>query len=125
MPSFSGMNQNQPCSNHVMMMLPPSSPWSRRALRKWPKIAALAWSGFLRLFLSRLPRNVSRPVASTTKRGRKASSLPAASVAVTVGPEAVVAEVHFAHAHLLTRIGAALRGVAEEDLVRTRSGRTW
>ena len=55
------------------------------ALRKWLKSAALLCSGFLRLTFMRLPTSGSRPVASTTKRGRHSRIFPAPSVATTRG----------------------------------------
>ena len=70
-PSLSGMNQNQPCSNQTMVMLPSALPSLRRALRKWPKIAALACFLFFLLMPKRSERNVSRPEASTRNRVRQ------------------------------------------------------
>ena len=91
-PSASGMNQNQPCSNQQMLMLPSFLPSSRFALRKWPNSAELLWAGFLSLMRSLFASSVSRPEASSTKRARHsradfAPSLPVSS-ACTVAPSA-------------------------------------
>ena len=48
------MNQNQPCSNQQMLMLPSRRPSSRRALRKWPKSAVLLCFAFFCLDLNLL-----------------------------------------------------------------------
>jgi hypothetical protein len=82
------MNQNQPCGNQQMLMLPSFLPSSRSAFVKWPKTAVLLWSGFFSLQRNLLAKSVSRPVASTTKRARQLRLVPSSISALTVEPSA-------------------------------------
>src|SRR3990167_1278321 len=79
-----GMNQNQPCSNQKMVMLPSAEPSLRLAWLKWPYTAELLCLGLRCLILKRLARKVSRPEASTTKRGCHSTSRPSSYWACTV-----------------------------------------
>ena len=114
-PSASGMNQNQPCSNQKIVMLPSSLPGSRSAPVKWPYSAELLWRLFFSLQRSWLASSVSRPEASTTKRARQRA--PRAVVELDLDGRAVAVELDLAHALALEGARALGGGVAEQDLV--------
>jgi hypothetical protein len=121
MPSFSGMNQNQPWSNQKMMMLPSSLPQSRTAFAKWPNMAELLCAGLRRLIFILLAMKVSRP------RGvHDEFRPPLVRRAIAVGGRdargiVLVAKLHFANAAVLARFHHHAPGAPEEDLVEFRA----
>jgi hypothetical protein len=78
-PSASGMNQNQPWSNHRIVMLPSSLPSRRFAPVKWPYSAELLCCAFFCLHLKWFASSVSRPVASTRNFVRQLWRAPPSS----------------------------------------------
>ena len=63
-PAGSGIIHIQPWAKRYMLMLPASAPPRTVAPVKWPKIAALWCSGFLRRSFLLAATKVSRPLAS-------------------------------------------------------------
>ena len=85
MSSGNGIIQNHPCSNRCMVIIPAALPLRRGTLRKCPNMAAVLLRRSTRLRPRCLRSTVSRPEASTRKRGNQRTGTPSGPTAVTAG----------------------------------------